>query len=380
MNGERGIGVMDVMEQLRSVSNTLYLGAILAGFIISLIGFAVLYQDWGAAAEEPPGVHLGLGGEKYIVEQDALRTLCLGRDCVPPIDAPRYTSTAAAEAWMADRDPVVSVRLNGTAYAFPLPILRYHHIVNAEMGRERFAVTYSPHSGYAAVFDRTVGNRVVRFGNAGMLYNGNLIMYDDATGTLWSQFLGEAIRGARVPSKLETRPAHIVRWGLWSRTHPVGRVLSPDTGIYNMSRYRDDPYFTYRSSPDAPVDRADWGALQPKDVVYGIEMHGEAAAFRDVTVRDLGVVQDQVGNTPVLLVQDEEEGVVRAFRRSIGRTTLRFEDDDGVLKAANTTWSSDGVALRGALQGMRLEPVEAKRIYWFTWTLFHPDTDVFQPT
>lgn len=371
---------MDVTERLRSISNTLYLGAILTGFIVSLIGFAVLYQDAAQVAEEPPGVQIGLNGEKYIVEQDALRTLCLGRDCVPPIDTPRYTSTAAAEAWLADSDPVVSVRLNGTTYAYPLPILRYHHIVNADVGGERFTVTYSPHSGYAAVFDRSVGSRGVRFGNAGTLYNGNLVLYDDATGTLWSQFLGEAIRGTRVPATLTTRPTHIVRWSVWSRAHPGGRVLSPETGIYNMSRYQDDPYFTYRNSPDVPAEETEWGALHPKDVVYGIQLHGEAEAFRDVHVRDLGVVQDRVGNVPILLVQDEEEGVIRAFRRSVGRTALQFEAEDGLLHAANTTWSPEGVAIRGALQGMRLEPVDAKRIYWFAWRLFHPGTAVFQPT
>lgn len=379
MNGERGIGSMDITERLHNISNTLYLGAILVGFLVSLIGFALLYQETVEAAE-PDAVRVGIDGEKYIVAADAFRTLCLGSDCVPPLDEPQYTSAAGAEAWMEDRDLVVSVEMNGTAYAYPLPILRYHHIVNAEAGGTPFTVTYSPHSGYAAVFDRTVGNREVRFGNAGKLYNGNMVLYDDATGTLWSQFLGEALRGTRVPSELATRPAPIVRWGIWRRTHPVGRVLSPETGIYNASRYRDDPYFTYRNSPDVPVEADEWGELEPKDVVYGIAIEGDAKAFRDVHIRDLGVVQDQVGTVPVLLVQDEEEGVIRAFRRSIGKTTLRFEASDGLLHAANTTWSPDGVALRGSLQGMRLEPLETKRVYWFTWKLFHPDTAVFQPT
>lgn len=371
---------MDVTERLRSISNTLYLGAILVGFLVSVVGFALLYQDGTAVEEESPEVKIGLSGEKYTVGQEELRTLCLGRDCIPPIDAPEYTSTAGGDAWLEDSDLVVSVERNGTMYAYPLAILRYHHIVNADAGGSPVAVTYSPHSGYAAVFDRTVGGRVLRFGNSGELYNGNLVMYDRATGTLWSQFLGEAIRGPMVPTALTTLPSSIVRWGVWSRTNPAGRVLSPDTGIYNTSRYRDDPYFTYRSSPRVPVEEDDWGDLPPKDVVYGIEIHDRAKAFRDVHIRDLGVIQAHVGGVPVLLVQDEDEDVIRAFRRSIGRTTLQFEVAGNTLRAANTTWSFDGVAIGGTLQGMRLEPVQAKRVYWFTWRLFHPDTELYRPT
>jgi len=64
------------------------------------------------------------------------------RDGIPPIDRPTFQSVQPAGAWLAALEPVVSVRLNGEARAYPLQVLTWHEIVNDEVGGVPVAVTF----------------------------------------------------------------------------------------------------------------------------------------------------------------------------------------------------------------------------------------------
>lgn len=56
------------------------------------------------------------------------------RDGIPPIDDPKFTTIAAASAWLGDEEPVVALEINGDARAYPLQIVTWHEIVNHEFG------------------------------------------------------------------------------------------------------------------------------------------------------------------------------------------------------------------------------------------------------
>ena len=42
-----------------------------------------------------------------------------------------------------------------------------------------------------------------------------------------------------------------------------------------------------------------------------------------------------------------------------------------------STWTFQGCAVSGKLQGTCLERVEGIKDYWFDWRHYHPDTSVF---
>lgn len=359
-----------------ALSDSLYLGLTAVLLVVSVVGLSLLGPggDAGAGDGAADEIRTGLTGERYTVPAEDLYTLCLG-SCIPPLDSARY-ERAANVTWLDPADEVVSVTVDGETYAFPVPVLRYHGVLNTRIGGRPVAMSYSPHSAVARAFVRRVSGSPSLFRHAGVLYNGDMVMRDAGTGSRWSQFTAAAIRGPAVPERLETVESHVVRWGIWHEAHPGSRVLSRDTGIYNASRYADDPYHGYRRSDAAPVDAVD-DRLPPKTLVYGAVVDDEAVAYRDVTVRDLGMVQDTIDGTPVLLVQDEDRGTVHGYIRRAGGETLDFTLVNGTLRdGTGTRWTLDGRAVAGPRSGTTLPSLGLTRAYWFTWSAFHPDTAV----
>lgn len=61
----------------------------------------------------------------------------------------------------------------------------------------------------------------------GVENNGNLVMYDDVTGSYWSQMLARAICGPRREERMSIRPSTVDSWGAWREAHPESEVLLP---------------------------------------------------------------------------------------------------------------------------------------------------------
>ena len=81
------------------------------------------------------------------------------RDGIPPIDEPKFTDFAEAVQFIAGREPVIALRVNGEARAYPLQILTFHEIVNDVIGGRPVAVTFCPLCNSSVVFDREVSER-----------------------------------------------------------------------------------------------------------------------------------------------------------------------------------------------------------------------------
>ncbi|NIR40918.1 MAG: DUF3179 domain-containing protein, partial [Actinobacteria bacterium] len=103
-------------------------------------------------------------------------------------------------------EPGVLVEVGSTARFYPLRILTRHEIVNDAVGGRPVVVTYCPLCNTALAFDPTVDGTVLRFGVSGLLRNSDLVMWDDATESLWQQITGEAIVGALTGTRLEPVP------------------------------------------------------------------------------------------------------------------------------------------------------------------------------
>ncbi|MDY6769235.1 MAG: DUF3179 domain-containing protein [Candidatus Nanohaloarchaea archaeon] len=359
------------------VPDSLYISIVAAFFLISLVGMAFLGTPEGAADAVNATGLFGEAGERTPVRPDGFQTICLGSGCVPSIDDPSYTSVFNA-GWLDRGDDVISVSVGGEHYAFPLRVLRLHGVVNTRLGGKPVAVTYSPHSGTPVVVSRRVGGDVLQFEHSGKLYNGNMVMRDRETGTMWSQFLSEGLKGELAGTQLQTLDSQVVRWGIWRDNHPTGRVLSRDTGIYGTERYMDTPYFAYRLSRDVPFHQFQ-SDTHPKAVVYGTVVDGSAAAYRDAHVKARDLVQDEVGGEPVMLVQDEDRDWILGFRREVNgsETTFRLEDGELVDDRTGSTWTLAGKAVGGPMEGARLPRLELRRSYWFTWKLFYPETELY---
>ncbi len=79
------------------------------------------------------------------------------------------------------------------------------------------------------VHDRTVDGKACKLAVSGKVKNGNLVMYDKETGSLWLQETGKALDGEMKGKALKELPANQysrrIRWDEWKKLHPDTLVM-----------------------------------------------------------------------------------------------------------------------------------------------------------
>ena len=79
------------------------------------------------------------------------------------------------------------------------------------------------------VHDRRLEDQTVTLRVSGKVRDGNLVMYDEKTGTLWLQKTGAGLEGPLAGKTLRELPAWNyepgIRWDEWRAKHPDSKVL-----------------------------------------------------------------------------------------------------------------------------------------------------------
>lgn len=323
-------------------------------------------------------VQVSADGTRHLIPLDEIRHGGPPKDGIPSIDAPRF---ARADEWdtLGYRGDglVIGVEVDGVRRAYPFQILVWHEIVNDVVNGQPLLITYCPLCGTGIVFEPLVGGEPVEFGVSGKLYNSDLLMYDRATDTLWSQLTGTAVVGERAGERLPLYPSEMMTWDEWRATWPDSEVLTRDTGY--LRDYDDPPYEGYEDDESIwfPVRGRD-DRLHPKTPVTGIELDASTfGAWPDDLVIEHGPVNDTLGTTALLVVADPGAGeTIRVFERSVDGRTLSFRrNGDALIDAeTGTRWSFTGVATDGELRGSHLRALVPIRGFWFAWYAFHPTT------
>lgn len=173
---------------------------------------------------------------------------------VEPAFAPDW-SGIDRDRGLRDGTSVIGLDRAGEARAYPVSVLRFE-IVNDAFDVP-VLVTFCPlcSSGLTAV--RRVGGRETLFQNTSYTWrppgavgdaaidtgrvfgfgfgeppakptnDPNLVLFDEATGSYWSQLLGRAICGPRTGEALELIPSTVTDWASWRERHPDTTVLLP---------------------------------------------------------------------------------------------------------------------------------------------------------
>lgn len=307
------------------------------------------------------------------------------KDGIPAITVPAFaTDWSSVKATLGDEELVVGIEVDGRARAYPLAVLNWHEIVNDDFGGP-LLVTYCPLCASGVVADRTVDGKVRTFGVSGLLWQSDLVMYDTESESLWSQLLATAIQGPLTGNELTLRPSTVTTWGEWRDAHPKTEVLLPppmsDTVKgFQTRNYDRNPYVGYDRSErvgigyNTDVD----GRLHPKAMVVGVTSGGVSRAYPLETVQQAGVVNDTVGDLPVVVAATNSGSLV-AYVRRVDGTVLTFERDGDALVADGSRWSLvTGTALDGPHEGVRLARAnDRSQLFWFAWADFHPGTDIY---
>lgn len=264
------------------------------------------------------------------------------RDGIPAIDHPKFVR--AGQAKLDGIDRVLGVALGGKSRAYPVRILNWHEVVNDRFGARPVVVTYCPLCGTGMAFDPPASAQGKPFGVSGLLYNSDVLLYDRATESLWSQILQTAVSGPLRGARLGLLPLTHTTWADWRRRHPDTEVLSTDTGF--QRDYGLDPYAGYDRIQRLMFDvehRDDRFPL--KEWVLGVQVGGKAKAYPFSvlarTVNANGELSDTVGGQRVRVRYDRAHGTAEAF------------DAGG-------------------------KPLPAIMAFWFAWVAFHPGTEVLR--
>jgi len=311
----------------------------------------------------------------------------LAKDTIPAIVDPAFgtdwsglETDDGADMALPDDAPVIGVERDGDARAYPLRILNWHEIVNDGFDVP-VAVTYCVLCGSAVVVERTVEGEPTIFGVSGALWRNDLVMYDRATESLWSQLLATAIRGERTGERLQILPSSLTTWGEWATEHPDTRVLLPPPESNTVSGH-DATYSYDRSKYNYGGEDQLIGYdehLDERRLVIGVETETAARAYPFDVVSDAEVINDTVGELPVV-VTVLSDGTMAAYVRRVAGRTVAFEPDGAAtLRGADSTWDrSEGRAIDGPHEGERLERAnDHPPMFWVGWRNFNPGTDTY---
>ena len=121
--------------------------------------------------------------------------------------------------------------------------------------------------------------------------------------------------------------------------------------------------------------------------MLGVALPQGRKAYAHRLLAQTPVLNDRIGDRPVLVAFDVEAGAAVAFDPTVDGRVLSFEDG-GVLNGAAvlrdqetfTLWAVlSGEAVDGALAGRRLEALPAFSVFWFAWSDYFPGTALYEP-
>lgn len=261
---------------------------------------------------------------------------------------------------------VIGVATDGEARAYPIQYIGYHHQVRDTVGRTPVMVTYCTVCRSGRVFAPVVEGHPETFRLVGMDHF-NAMLEDAATGTWWRQATGEAVAGPLKGKNLPELPATQTTLREWLALHPGSLVMQPDSAF--MEEYAQmDSYDTgIGRGKLTGTDTLSW---KDKSWVAGLIVHNVAKAYDWNLLKRQRVINDRVGQQPVVVVLAADGKSFFAFERPVPEAEFSLRND--TLFSAGKAWDLTGAALTGAAQPLR--PVTVCQEFWHSWSTFHPFT------
>jgi len=298
-----------------------------------------------------------------------------GRDGIPALENPTMV-TAVNASLLSDTDLVLGYKKGNDIRAYQHNVLDWHEIVNDNIDDVSLAITYCPLTGTGMGWNRFVDGIETTFGVSGLLYQTNLIPFDRATKSNWSQILGESVNGSLAGKDIDLITLVETDWKTWKAMFPSTTVIGLDTGFsrtYGTYPYSD--YITNNSLFFFPTPKD--SRLPAKDRVHAIIIGGFAKAYQFSDFETSNVIKDVFRDRNYLLVGNAN--FMASFELDAAQDMLDFEyifdgTSDAVLQDnQGTQYNIFGEAISGSGQ---LKPSESFMGYWFSIPAFYT-TEVF---
>jgi hypothetical protein len=318
---------------------------------------------------------------EWLIPVNEVRDGGPGKDGIPAIDNPDFISPSAVN-YLSDDDLVLGFADGDDVRAYPHPILDWHEIINDETANHSVAVIYCPLTGTGMGWDREIDGKLTTFGVSGLLYNSNIIPYDRATDSNWSQLLLKSVNGKHAGKEAKTYSLVETSWKTWKAMYPNSKVVSTKTGYNrNYGRY---PYGAYKTSSNLlfSVSNSD-PRLQAKERVLAVITDGDAKAFQFGRLEgNNNLFYNTFRNVELVISGNKNANLMVAYNRVLADgTELDFQYLENQLPALmkdteGTTWDVFGHGIDGPRKGQQLETIPQMMGYWFAFAAFYPEIEI----
>ena len=294
--------------------------------------------------------------------------------------APLYDPTfvpAGEVTHLSDDDHVFVVGANGIVKAYPTHFVAWHHVIHDDFGGTPVLATWCALCGTGAAYLNDVNGEPSRFRMTGGV-GSNVAFADEATETTWQQATGEAVEGPLTGQYLQRVNALETTFGELCADHPEALVMLPHPGLEeNYAHYK--PQLATANERFRGSSRED--PRRPRhDRIVGLEVGGGYKAYPLKELAKQPLINDTVGDAPVLVTFAVDSETSRAFSRVVDGQTLTFDrtgSGELVDQETSSSWSRTGRAIAGPLEGEQLVELPPLPSFWFSWAQFNPETEVF---
>ncbi len=299
-----------------------------------------------------------------------------GKDGIPSVDSPKFDSVSESD--LQDKQLVIGVVIDGEAKVYPHPILDWHEIINDEIGGVNFALTYCPLTGTGIGWKGNVDGQKTTFGVSGKLYNTNLIPYDRATDSYWTQIGLECVNGESIGEKIATIPVIETTWGTWKQAYPNSLVMNTNTGF--SRNYGSYPYGDYRTNDSNiifPVSNLD-SSLPAKERVLALISESTTKVYSLELFNTGKVIEDNFEGEDIVVVGSKANNFIVAYKKE-GIGSLSYVEDALPIIAQDQNGNNlnlDG-SITSSNSSVNLETVNSFMSYFFALGSFY-NVDIYE--
>ncbi len=322
-----------------------------------------------------------LSGE-WLIPKDQIFDGGPGKDGIPALTNPQFAS-ASSTSYLKNDDLVLIIKIGNEIRIYPHPILDWHEIINDEINGTKFALTYCPLTGTGIAWDRVINGKETTFGVSGLLYNSNLIPYDRASNSNWSQMKLLSVNGSLLGTFANTFSLIETSWLTAKQIFPSAKVVTTSTG-YSRS-YGTYPYGDYKTNngllifPVSPDD----SRLPRKERVLGVIANNETKAYRfQENGFNIALISDVIGGKSISVVNSKGRNIIAAYQNeledgsTVSLSSIQNEFPIIMIDAEGNKYNLFGEITDGPKQGKKLKSVTSMVAYWFAWGAFYPNTSI----
>jgi len=343
--------------------------------LVFLVSVSILFS---CSPSDADGVGSRISGEWSVPINEVLDG-GPGRDGIPALINPDLINGEnVTDNFLEDSDLVIGYKNGDEVMAYPHIILDWHEIINDNVGDVSVAITYCPLTGTGIGWNRILNGNETTFGVSGLLYNTNLIPFDRATNSNWSQILNEAVNGDLLGDKVAIITLFETNWGTWKALYPNTKVVSTNTGFSRT--YGTSPYGDYNTNNNRfffPVPKDN--RLPLKERVHTILAGGNAKVYQFSDFDTVNIIEDSFEGANYLIVGNQDFMVSFELGSSVEGLEFSyiFNNTEAILSDnEGNEWNIFGEAISGPRTGQFLKPSESFMAFWFSIPAFY-NTEIY---